>query len=163
MQTSHHDIHPQLDEALRFNRIHGSRVFEFYDLWAMGANAVHTEQSERAPRLVRPPHSILERDRRPQRRRPGLLCAAAYHSSENRPNDLALCIDIFNSISRRNESPEPRFGLLAANAEDAWLHGKIGLAIAPFKKASEGYRSMLPSFRACVDTLATRVRSISGR
>lgn len=142
LQTNNQDIHPQLDEALRFNRLHGGRVFEFYVLWAMGANAVLTNQTKRAFEAFEQLSSFWKETDDHKDVAPGLLCAASFYASENRASQLALCIDIFNTISRRSESPEPHYGLLAATAEDAWLHGKTDLAITRFQQAIKGYQSM---------------------
>lgn len=149
LRTHSQELHPQLEEALRYNRMHGGRVFEFYLLWTMGANAILAQElpiaNDAFERLI-----ALWKDTDDCKDVvPGLLCAASHHCSENQGGQLARCIDILNTISIASESAEPRWALLAASAEDAWLRGKPQLAIERFREASEGYKEMrLPFERA---------------
>lgn len=141
-QTTNNDILDQLDEAIRFNRIHGGRVFEFYAYWAAGAHATLTGDSDRAAESF---DQLIEFWKETDDRKdvvPGLLCAASHYASENDASKLAVCIDILNTITNESESREPDFCLLAASGEDAWLRGKTDLAIERLKDANAGYQSL---------------------
>ena len=164
LQTNAPGIQAQLDEAIRFNRIHGGRVFEFYALWAMGANAV---LSKKAPEAREVFLSLISFWKETDDRKdvvPGILCASSFFASENSASKLAICIDILNTITNESESLEPRYALLLASGEDAWLHGQAELAIARLKEASQGYESLqLPFEKAWALWRLAFVQSQAGK